>query len=105
MGPRRRTHPRKRTVSLLYFPAPGNNFSLLNLPGPPAAFSDDAPPVAFLPGWKPTVSKLDRREIYDILLLGTGILIFMKRFGKIDRDAACRIAAELWLKDWPSVTE
>jgi len=50
-------------------------------------------------GEKPVFSKLERREIYDILLERVErILGSMNQFGKAAREAAWRIAVESWLQ-------
>jgi len=55
--------------------------------------------VFFSPGERPVFSKLERREIYDILLKRVErILASMNQFGKSAREAAWRIAAEFWLQ-------
>ena len=53
----------------------------------------------FSSGEKPVFSKLERREIYDILLERVErILGSMSERGKAARESAWRIAAEFWLK-------
>jgi hypothetical protein len=48
---------------------------------------------------KPVFSKLERREIYDIVLARVKrILTSMNQFGKLAREAAWRIAVEFWLQ-------
>ena len=48
---------------------------------------------------KPIFSKLERREIYDIVLARVErILTSMNQFGKSAREAAWRIAVEFWLQ-------
>jgi hypothetical protein len=55
--------------------------------------------VFFSPGERPGFSKLERREIYDILLARVErILRSMDQFGKSAREAAWRIAVEFWLQ-------
>jgi len=55
--------------------------------------------VFFSLGEKPVFSKLERREIYDILVERVErILASMNQFGKSAREAAWRIAAEFWLQ-------
>jgi len=55
--------------------------------------------VFFSPGERPVFSKLERREIYDILLERVErILVSMNQFDKSAREAAWRIAAEFWLQ-------
>ena len=50
-------------------------------------------------GENPAFSKLERREIYDILIERVeGILASMNQFGKSAREAAWRIAVEFWLQ-------
>lgn len=53
----------------------------------------------FSSGEKPVFSKLERREIYDILLERVErILGSMNEWGKAARESAWRIAAEFWLQ-------
>jgi hypothetical protein len=53
----------------------------------------------FSSGDKPVFSKLDRREIYDILLERVErILGSMNKWGKAARESAWRIAVEFWLQ-------
>jgi hypothetical protein len=48
---------------------------------------------------RPVFSKLERREIYDIVLARVErILVSMNQFGKSAREAAWRIAVEFWLQ-------
>ena len=55
--------------------------------------------VFFSPGERPVFSKLERREIYDILLERVErILRSMNQFDKSAREAAWRIAVEFWLQ-------
>jgi hypothetical protein len=55
--------------------------------------------VFFSPGERPVFSKLERREIYDILLERVErILVSMNQFDKSAREAAWRIAVEFWLQ-------
>jgi len=55
--------------------------------------------VFLSPGERPVLSKLERREIYDILLERLErILVSMNQFGKSAREAAWRIAVEFWLQ-------
>jgi hypothetical protein len=55
--------------------------------------------VFFSPGEKPVFSKLERREIYDIVLERVErILASMNQFGKSAREAAWRIAVEFYLQ-------
>jgi hypothetical protein len=55
--------------------------------------------VFFSWGEKPVFSKLDRREIYDILLERVErILGSMNEWGKAARESAWRIAVEFWLQ-------
>jgi hypothetical protein len=55
--------------------------------------------VFFCPEEKPVFSKLERREIYDILLERVErILGSMNEWGKAARESAWRIAVEFWLQ-------
>ena len=55
--------------------------------------------VFFSPGERPVFSKLERREIYDILLERVErILVSMNQFDKSAREAAWRIAVEFYLQ-------
>ena len=55
--------------------------------------------VFFSPGERPVFTKLERREIYDILLERVErILVSMNQFDKSAREAAWRIAVEFWLQ-------
>ena len=55
--------------------------------------------VFFSPGERPVFSKLERREIYDILLERVDrILRSMNQFDKSAREAAWRISVEFWLQ-------
>jgi hypothetical protein len=55
--------------------------------------------VFFSSGERPVFSKLERREIYDILLERVErILVSMNQFDKSARGAAWRIAVEFWLQ-------
>jgi len=55
--------------------------------------------VFFSLGERPVFSKLERREIYDILMERVErILASMNQFGKSAREAAWRIAVEFWLQ-------
>jgi hypothetical protein len=55
--------------------------------------------VFFSPGERPVFSKLERKEIYDILLERVErILRSMNQFDKSAREAAWRIAVEFWLQ-------
>ncbi len=55
--------------------------------------------VFFSLAGKPVFSKLERREIYDIVLERVErILASIKQFGKSAREAAWRIAVEFWLQ-------
>jgi hypothetical protein len=55
--------------------------------------------VFFSSGERPVFSKLERREIYDILLERVErILGSMNEWGKAARDSAWRIAVEFWLQ-------
>jgi len=49
-------------------------------------------------GERPVFSKLERREIYDILMGRVErILASMNQFGKSTRESTWRIAVEFWL--------
>jgi hypothetical protein len=55
--------------------------------------------VFFSLGQRPVFSKLERREIYDIVLARVErILASINQFGKSAREAAWRIAVEFWLQ-------